>query len=261
MEWNTGTFSTGLRRGWLTLALLAIIAAVVTGCGGSRAAPQVAETTQAEHAQANVQTDVQPQGGPMARLVDSLGVGRNPAGGQAAVLPPQPIVLEVPAGTRIRVRTTSTLSTRSAQSGHEFVAHLAEPIVVDGRELAPRGSEVIGRVVDSDPGGRVKGVASLTLALARMRMASGDEVSLQTSRVVRDAPTTRKRDAAKIGIGAGTGAVIGAIAGGGKGAAVGSAVGGGAGTGVVLATRGDPAVVSAESLLTFTTRAPIQVQF
>jgi hypothetical protein len=259
MTWNAVISAKGSHRGWLAITVLAIVTITVTGCGGSGAATQAAETGHAEEAEALAQ----PQGGPMARFVDSLGVtgnAQNPRG-RAAAPPPQPVIVQVPAGTPIRVRTTSTLSTRSAQPGQEFVAHLAEPIVVDGREIAPRGTEVVGRVVDSDPGGRVKGVASISLALARMPVANGDVVNLETSRVVRDAPTTRKRDATKIGIGAGSGAVIGAIAGGGKGAAIGSAVGGGAGTGVVLATRGDPAVVSAESLLTFNTRAPIQVQF
>jgi hypothetical protein len=63
----------------------------------------------------------------------------------------------------------------------------------------------------------------------------------------------------KIGIGAGIGAAIGAIAGGGKGAAIGAGAGGGAGTGLVLATRGDPAVIPGESQLTFRLQGPITV--
>lgn len=55
---------------------------------------------------------------------------------------------------------------------------------------------------------------------------------------MRQAPGTKRDDALKIGIPAGAGAVIGAIADGRKGAAIGSAVGGAAGTGVVLSTRG-----------------------
>lgn len=199
----------------------------------------------------------------MARFANSLGVGGDSSRSAATMpaAPPKPVVFQVPSGTPIRVRTTSTLSTRSAQSGQEFVASLADPLVVDGEVLAPRGADVVGRVVNADPGGRVKGVASITLALARVRLANGQEVNLETSRIVRNARTTRKQDATKIGIGSGAGALIGAIAGGGKGAAIGAAAGGGAGTGVVLATRGEPAVVSAESLLTFTTRAPLEVRF
>jgi hypothetical protein len=66
----------------------------------------------------------------------------------------------------------------------------------------------------------------------------GDSYRVSTSRVVRQAPATKRDDALKIGVPAGAGAVIGALADGKKGAAIGSAVGGAAGTGVVLSTRG-----------------------
>ena len=74
-----------------------------------------------------------------------------------------------------------------------------------------------------------------------------------------EAKTTKKKDAAKIGIGAGAGALIGGIAGGGKGAGIGALVGGGGGTAVVLATRGDPAVVPSETVLNLKLSAPLTV--
>ena len=52
---------------------------------------------------------------------------------------------------------------------------------------------------------------------------------------------------------------FGAIVGGKKGAGIGAATGAGAGTGVVLATRGDPAVYPSETVITFKLRAPITV--
>ncbi len=82
---------------------------------------------------------------------------------------------------------------------------------------------------------------------------------LSTSHFTRQAKSTKGKDAKKIGIGAGVGAAIGAIAGGGKGAAIGAGVGGGAGTGAVLATHGDPAVIGAESRLSFTLREPVTI--
>ena len=51
--------------------------------------------------------------------------------------------------------------------------------------------------------------------------------------------STKKKDATKIGIGTGAGAIIGGIVGGGKGAAIGAGVGAAGGTGVVMATRGE----------------------
>jgi hypothetical protein len=132
--------------------------------------------------------------------------------------------------------------------------------VIDARVIAPRGAAVVGRVSDSNPGGRIKGVAHLSVRLTQLRLADGRTVDLQTNTIARKARTTRKRDAAKIGIGSGIGAGIGAIAGGGVGAAIGAGVGGGAGTGYVLATRGLPAVIPSESRLTFRLSNPVTVR-
>ena len=170
-----------------------------------------------------------------------------------------PPTATLPAGTAIKVRTTTALSTKTAKDGATFTATLAEPLIVDGKEVAPKGAEVGGVVVRSDEGGRVKGVASLTVRLSRLH-APGEAVAIETSTLSQTARATKKNDAVKIGIGAGVGAAIGAIAGGGDGAAIGAASGAGAGTGVVLATRGEPAVIGAESLLTFRLTSPVTVK-
>jgi hypothetical protein len=105
----------------------------------------------------------------------------------------------------------------------------------------------------------VKDRASLAIQLTRLHTASGRVVEISTSTITREAKATKGKDAAKIGIGSGVGAAIGAIAGGGKGAAIGAAAGAGAGTGVVLATRGEPAVIPSETVLNFALRAPVTV--
>jgi hypothetical protein len=74
-----------------------------------------------------------------------------------------------------------------------------------------------------------------------------------------EAQTSRRDDAAKVGIATGIGAAVGAIAGGGKGAAIGAATGAGAGTGVVLATRGDAAEIASETVLNFQLTSPVTV--
>jgi hypothetical protein len=163
------------------------------------------------------------------------------------------------AGRGIPIWTSSTLSTKTNKSGETFAASLAQPIVDGDWVVAKKGAPVEGVIVDSDPGGRVKGVASMTIALKRLTLADGRTVELSTSSYTKQARTTRKKDAAKIGIGAGIGAAIGAIAGGGKGAAIGAGVGGGAGTGAVLATRGDPATIPGEARLTFKLSEPIKI--
>jgi hypothetical protein len=114
-------------------------------------------------------------------------------------------------------------------------------------------------VSDSDKGGRVKGKASLTLQLASIRTADGQTVEISTAPLVQEAKSTKKKDAARVGIGAGVGAAIGAIAGGGRGAAIGAGVGGAGGTAATLATRGAAAELPAESALSFTIAAPLSV--
>jgi hypothetical protein len=118
---------------------------------------------------------------------------------------------------------------------------------------------VEGVVVNSDPGGRIEGRARMTVELRSLQLADGRTVDLVSSAYTKEAKSTKKKDAMKIGIGAGIGAAIGAIAGGGKGAAIGAGARGAGGTGYVLATRGDPAVIPSESLLSFRLKAPITV--
>lgn len=171
--------------------------------------------------------------------------------------PPKPVVLAE--GTPIRVRTTNALSTKTAATGETFTATLEEPIVEDGKVIAAKGATVTGVVSNSDPGGRVKGVASLSVRLKSIELANGKTLDVSTSAVGRQAAKSTKKDALKIGIGSGIGAAIGAIAGGGKGAAIGAAAGGGAGTGAVLATRGEAAVIPSETVLTFSLSNPVTV--
>lgn len=177
----------------------------------------------------------------------------------SAAPPAPPRVFTIRAGTSIMVSTANDLSTKTAKDGDLFTASLARPIVDGDWVIAKRGATVQGVVVNSDPGGRVKGRASMTVKLRSLQLADGRTVDLSTSSYTKEAKGTKKKDAMKIGIGAGIGAAIGAIAGGGKGAAIGAGAGGGAGTGLVLATRGDPAVIPSESQLNFRLKGPITV--
>ncbi|MCW5966325.1 MAG: hypothetical protein KIT83_19975 [Bryobacterales bacterium] len=166
----------------------------------------------------------------------------------------------LPAGSTLRVRTTSTMSTKNLETGAAFAGSLAEPLEVDGKVIAQRGANVAGRIVNSDPGGRVKGRAMLQVAVTQVQLVNGEMADVSTNAFEQIADASTGKDAAKVAIGSGVGAAIGAIAGGGKGAAIGAGVGAGAGTGAVLATRGSDAVIPAESTLSFSTQGPISVQ-
>jgi hypothetical protein len=157
------------------------------------------------------------------------------------------------------VRTTNTLSTKLVKTGERFLATLEDPLVSGDWVIAPKGATVEGRIVESDPGGRVKGLASLAVTLESVTTADGQRVEIQTSQVSVEAKSSVKKDAVKTGIASGIGAAIGGIAGGGKGAAIGAGVGAGAGVAGTLATRGDPAEIPAETVLRFQLAAPVTV--
>jgi hypothetical protein len=97
---------------------------------------------------------------------------------------------------------------------------------------------------------------SLTLSEATVK---GKTVKLNTQTHSAQAETSKGKDAAIIGGGAGVGAAIGAIAGGAKGAAIGAAVGGGGGTAAVLATKGKDVEYPAETRLNFTLEQDVTV--
>lgn len=165
----------------------------------------------------------------------------------------------IPEGTSITVRINSTLSTAQAQNGETFTGTLDTPIVIDEMVIAEKGSRVEGKVAESTPSGRVKGRASLALVLTSLSTSDGQKITIRTDNFVREGESSTKSDATKIGVGAAAGAALGAIFGGGKGAAIGAASGGAAGTGVVLATRGKPAVIAVETRVPFRLAASVTV--
>jgi hypothetical protein len=171
--------------------------------------------------------------------------------------PPAPREVTLAAGTVIEVQTTSALSTKTNKVGEPIAGTLVAPIVDGDWVIAVKGAPVSGVIVASDPGGRVKGVASMSIAMKKLTLADGETVAIATTSYGVDANSSKKKDATKVAVGAGAGAVIGAIAGGGKGAAIGAGVGAGAGTAAVLATHGEPAVIPAGTVVSFKLTAPI----
>jgi hypothetical protein len=159
----------------------------------------------------------------------------------------------------LRVRTLTAISTKTMKAGDTFRATLAAAIADGDWTVAAEGAEVTGVVQDADPGGRVKGRASLTIALRTLELADGSVIDLDTSSYTVVAKSGVKKDAARIGIGTAAGAGVGAIVGGKKGAAIGAAVGGGGTTGATLATRGSPAAIGAGRAITFRLKAPVRV--
>jgi hypothetical protein len=171
----------------------------------------------------------------------------------------KPREFTLPAGTPISVRTTGELSTSKLSDGSTFDALLEHDLVSGDMVMAKSGAHVTGVVVSSDPGGRVKGTASLSVALRAVVGARGTVIALKTDSYESDAESTKKKDATRTGIATGIGAIIGGIAGGGKGAAIGAGAGAAAGVGTNMATRGAAATIPAEALLEFRLTSPVTV--
>ena len=157
------------------------------------------------------------------------------SGGILSVLKATPIT--IPEGATFPLVLETAISSATSRSGDLVVARLAEDIKVGEKVVAPSGSEVRGRVTSAVPSGRTKTRARLAFDLDTL-VLGGKEHAIGTRPIDITAGDTHKKDAATIGIGAGAGAIIGAIANGGKGAGIGALIGGAAGTGVVLVNTG-----------------------
>jgi hypothetical protein len=166
--------------------------------------------------------------------------------------------LLIPSGTVLNVLLIDGLATDTNSAGDHFLASLAEPIMVEGSTLLTKGTKVRGRVIGVEDAGRVKGRASIRLALTDI-MQGNRMVPITTDTFTATADSSQTRDAEIIAGGAGVGAVIGAIAGGKKGAAIGAVTGGGTGTGVVLATKGKEIRYAPETRLSFTLANSVQM--
>jgi hypothetical protein len=157
------------------------------------------------------------------------------SGGLVSVL--RPALITIPEGATLPLVLETAMSSETSRSGDLVVARLAEDVKVGEKVVVPSGSEVRGRVTAAVPSGRTKTRARLAFDFDTL-VLEGKEHPIGTRAVDITARDTHKKDAATIGIGAGAGAIIGAIANGGKGAAIGTLIGGAAGTGVVLTNTG-----------------------
>lgn len=172
----------------------------------------------------------------------------------------------VPDDTRIEARLNTSLSTKTARNGTPFTARVEDPNEYNGATL-------YGTVSGVQRGGRVKGRSTMTLNFNRIRLANGATYRFDgtvesiegedgtSARVgsegeIEEAEARGETTAKRGGIGAGAGALIGAIAGGGKGAAIGAIVGGGAGAGSVYVQGRDDLELNSGTRLQIRASAP-----
>jgi hypothetical protein len=179
--------------------------------------------------------------------------------------PPPPVKvpeyreLTIPSGTTLSATLATSLASDTSKVEDTVRATLKSPVSIEGFELLPAGATITGSVTKAEPAAKVKGRALLAFRFNSVHLNAGPE-HLSTETITREASSTKGKDATKIGVGAGAGAIIGGIVGGGSGAAAGAAIGGGAGTATVLATKGDEVSLPAGTPVTVTLTAPLAIR-
>jgi BON domain len=172
--------------------------------------------------------------------------------------PPQPVVVTIPAGTVITVRTIDNIDSSVNHPGEEFAATVESPVVEGGQVVIHHNAEARIRLINSRTAGSIKGQSEVEVALVSLRVG-GRNYAVDSSVFQQQGASRGKRSAKVIGGGAGLGALIGAIAGGGRGAAIGAAIGAGGGTAVQASTKGQQVKIPSETKLDFTLRSPVTV--
>ncbi|HZS44900.1 MAG TPA: hypothetical protein VFC63_07330 [Blastocatellia bacterium] len=164
--------------------------------------------------------------------------------GQAANQPP----VKLPENLRMRVELLSSITTKDNKEGDKFTAHVMEPN--DFKDAI-----VEGHIAKIKPAAHAGGSSELSLAFDTITLNNGTGAQGKMQAQIEEvydvvdaggvdneghvkAKSVKKRNAVKIGGGAGAGALIGGLIGGGKGAAIGAGVGAAVGTTTVLAGKG-----------------------
>src|SRR2546423_3849887 len=149
----------------------------------------------------------------------------------------------VPGGTNLKIRIEDTLSSKDSRVGDRFTATALDPVRFNE-------ARITGHISSIQKSGKIQGRTSMNLAFDTITL--GDRTGTLHGYVTRVygsdtgradneggvESASRKNQTIKRGaIGAGAGAVLGAIVGGGKGAAIGLILGGAGGAGSLAGAR------------------------
>lgn len=169
--------------------------------------------------------------------------------------------ITLPAGTQLPIVVDTAVASNTSRVEQPVRAHLSRDIVLNNELLVPARSELHGVVTAARRPGKVKGRSYIAIRFNTLvPRGSTEQYRIQTGRIARTGRATKKKDAAKIGIPAAGGAVVGALVGGKKGALIGAGAGGGAGTAVVLSTRGEEVRIGRGAVFTLRLTQPVTVR-
>ena len=156
---------------------------------------------------------------------------------------PRPAVveLEIAADSVIGLRVDTGVSTHTARVEDTVEARVTRDVQVDNVIAVPSGTRVLGSVVLSEQGGRLRDASRLGVRFHTLVMDDGVKVPMVTETIYRAGQPPGKDSVAKIGGAAVGGAILGAIFGGNRGATIGGSIGAAGGTAAAMNGEADPA--------------------
>src|SRR6185437_1924137 len=155
------------------LSVAAIAAFSVFACNGCRSGsqPQGANSPNTSTTPSTAQPSQNPSQSSSSQSAAASGApaaAPSQPAPSAPQAPPPPAVVDLPAGTDLRIRLDQDLGSKTSQAGDSFNATVADPVVVDGQTIIPKGAQAEGTVIDAKPLGRFKGGATLAIRLERV---------------------------------------------------------------------------------------------
>jgi hypothetical protein len=147
--------------------------------------------------------------------------------------------VSLPAGTALKVKLETTLTTANNKAGDPFSGRVTEPVVVDGKTVVPIGTTVEGRLTRVTDPRRIAGRPTIGVLPENLVLPNGEKYVLNATLVdtdrgghtdVNDEGQFKGEghtniDTVEVASGTGTGMLAGGLIGGGKGVLIGGVVG------------------------------------
>jgi hypothetical protein len=95
------------------------------------------------------------------------------AAADAAPAAPQPVI--VAAGTKLTIKLSDDLGSKTSKTGDTFSATLDKDVIVDGQTAIAAGANVSGTVVNAHSYGKYAGEANLTLKMTSVNINNSDQ--------------------------------------------------------------------------------------
>lgn len=145
----------------------------------------------------------------------------------------------LPAGTTLKMKLETAISTRRNVAGNRFSGRVTEGVTLNGRTIIPVGASLEGRIARADERRRIRGTPTIDLRFETIIMPNGNRYPIKAVIVdtsarpdvdVSDEGTLKGRghdgsDWKETGITAAGGAIVGGAIGGAEGTLIGAGVG------------------------------------